>query len=312
MRIAGVDLNLLTSLEALLEENNVSKAARRLGVSQPAASHALARLRELLGDPLLVRTPAGMQPTPRARELRPQVRAALAAAETVLQAAPAFDPATAERTFVATIPDQVGFQILPALMPQLAKFPGVRLELRPPPHDVALALANGDIELAVGVWRDRPMMMTASSGSAGADGRRGVMIDERLWREEFACVVRRGSPAARGPLTLDRYLALDHMLVSPGGTPGSFVDDLLASKGLHRKIALVVPQFLIAPAVVAATDLVWTAPVRLARALADAYPLTLRDPPLAMPSFEVAMRHHLRFARDPGLAWLRERLRASA
>src|SRR5438477_3921240 len=109
MRLAGIDLNLLTALDALLEENNVTRASRRLGVTQPATSHALRRLRELFGDPLLVRTPAGMQPTPRARELRPAVRAALAAAEAVLQAAPAFDPATADRTFVATIPDQAGF-----------------------------------------------------------------------------------------------------------------------------------------------------------------------------------------------------------
>ena len=294
MRLAGIDLNLLTALDALLDESNVTRAARRLGVTQPAASHALARLRDELGDPLLVRTPAGMQPTPRARELRPAVRAALAAAETVLQPAPPFDPATAERTFVATIPDQAGFQLLPRLMPALAATaPGVRLDLRPPPTDISGALAAGDLELAVGVWRDRPL----------------AMRDELLWDETFACVVRKGSPAARGSLTLERYLALDHLLVAPGGTPGSFVDDLLASKGHYRRIALVVPQFLIAPAVVAATDLAWTAPAGLARAFAELVPLTVREPPIALPGFAIAMRWHLRVERDPGLAWLRGVLR---
>nr|HEX4318732.1 LysR family transcriptional regulator [Kofleriaceae bacterium] len=291
MRLAGIDLNLLTALEALLDESNVTRAARRLGVTQPAASHALARLRDLLGDPLLVRTPAGMQPTPHARELLPAARAALAAAEAVLQAAPAFDPATAERTFVATIPDQAGFQLLPRLVTRVAELaPGVRLEMRPAPADIGLALANGDLQLAVGVFRDPPP---------------GPLRQQLLWREDFACVVRRGAPASRGPFDLARYLAVDHLLVAPRGTPGSLVDDVLSRAGHHRRIALVIPQFLIAPAIVAGSDLMWTAPAGLARAFADQLPLTVREPPLDLPGFQLSVRWHLRFDRDPGLAWLR-------
>jgi len=192
--------------------------------------------------------------------------------------------------FVATIPDQAGFQVLPKLMPILAaRAPRVRLDLRPPPSDIPRALASGDLELAVGVWRERLPSL----------------IDQPLWEETFACVVRRTAPAARGPLTLDRYLALDHLLVAPRGTPGSFVDDVLAARGLQRKIALVVPQFLIAPAVVAATDLVWTAPIGLARAFAALLPLTVREPPIPLPGFTVGMRWHVRFDLDPGLVWLR-------
>lgn len=290
MRLAGIDLNLLTSLEALLEEQNVSRAARRLGVTQPAASHALNRLRELLGDPLLVRTPAGMQPTPRALELRPAVRAALGAAEAVLQGAPPFDPATAERTFVGAIPDQAGFLVLPKLIPRLTELaPHVRLDLRPWPHDVHVALATGDLHFAVGVFREHEPSFRYQD----------------LWTESFSCVVRKNSPAARGPFDLARYLALDHLLVAPGGTPGSFVDDLLARMTLRRHIALTIPQFLLAPSIVAETDLMWTAPTSLARAFADLHPLTIREPPLELPTFDVAMAWHVRFDRDPGLAWLR-------
>jgi DNA-binding transcriptional LysR family regulator len=291
MRLAGIDLNLLTALDALLDESNVTKAASRLGVSQPAASHALGRLRELLGDPLLVRTPAGMQLTPRAAELRPALRAALAAAEVVLQAAPVFDPATAERTFVATIPDQAGYLLLPAIANRLAaEAPRVRLELRPAVDDLERALGTGEVELVVARYRDAPPPS---------------LRERPLWTERFACVVRKGSAAARGPLDLDRYLSVRHVVVSPNGTPGSLVDDELGKLGVRRHIAMVIPQFLIAPAIVATSDLMWTAPLGVARAFADQLPLTIREPPLELPRFEMGVRWHVRLDRDPGLAWLR-------
>ena len=297
MRLAGIDLNLLTSLDALLDERNVTRAARRLGVTQPAVSHNLRRLRELLGDPLLVRTPRGMQTTPRAAELRPFVRAALDAAQAVLQPAPGFDPATAGRTFVLTMADQAAFQLLPPLIERIAAAaPGVVLQLRPPPADVSAALAEGELELAIGVFRDSP---------AGIRG-------ELLWTESFACVVRRTGPGARAPLDLARYLERSHLLVAPRGRPGSVVDDLLAQTGRQRRIAVVVPHFLVAPAIIATSDLVWTAPAGLARALAAHYPLAVRPPPLALPGFAMSMRWHLRLDRDPGLLWLRDLLRAVA
>jgi DNA-binding transcriptional LysR family regulator len=297
VRIAGVDLNLLTSLDVLLEEKNVTRAARRLGVSQPAVSHNLRRLRELLGDPLLVRTPGGMQATPRAIELRPAVRAALDAAEAVLQAARPFDPARAERTFVLAMADQVAFQLLPSLIQRIGvAAPGITLRQRPLPVDVTAALADGELELAIGVFDDSPA---------------GVRQDA-LWAETFACVVRRDSPAARGRFDVARYLARPHLLVAPRGRPGSAIDDLLARHHLQRRIAVVVPHFLVAPAIVAASDLVWTAPSGLAHAFAALHPLAVRAPPLALPGFSIAMRWHLRLDRDPGLAWLRGMLREIA
>jgi DNA-binding transcriptional LysR family regulator len=297
VRLAGIDLNLLTSLDVLLDENSVTRAAKRLGVSQPAVSHSLRRLRELLGDPLLVRTPHGMQATPRAHELRPAVRAALEAAEAVLQAAPRFDPARAERSFVLAMADQAAFQLLPPLVERLAaSAPGITLQLRPPPTDLAAALAEGELELAIGVFGDSP----------------SAIRTDVLWAEHFACVVRRGSPGTRGAFDLERYLARPHLLVAPRGRPGSVVDDLLARDQLRRRIVVVVPHFLVAPAIIATSDLVWTAPAGLARALAARYALAVRPPPLPLPSFSIAMRWHLRLDRDPGLAWLRALLREVA
>ncbi|MBX3160126.1 MAG: LysR family transcriptional regulator [Deltaproteobacteria bacterium] len=297
MRLAGIDLNLLTSLDAILDERNVTRAARRLGVTQPAASHALRKLRDLLGDELLVRTPTGMRPTPRALELQPAVRAALAAAEAVLQAAPAFDPARAERTFSIAIADQAAFMLLPRLVQRLVReAPGVRVDVRPVPQERLLEALAGDLDLVIGVFRDAPA---------------GVR-DTVLWREGFRCVLRRGSAAARGPFTLERYLSLPHVFIAPRGIPGSPLDDALARAGHRRRILIQIPHFLVAPQLVATSDLVWTAPEILARAFAEQLPLTLRDPPIPVPGFSNVLRTHVRLDRDPGIAWLRATLREVA
>ena len=297
MRLSGIDLNLLTSLDALLEERNVTRAASRLGLTQPAVSHSLRRLRDLLGDELLVRTAQGMRPTPRALELRPAVRAALDAAEAVLQAAPEFDPRRAERRFSIAVIDQAAFQLMPQLVERMTReAPGVRIDVPPMlPGRFSDELA-GELDLAIGVFFDSP---------AG-------IREEHLWREEFVCVVRRGSRAARGRFDLRRYLSLPHIVVMPRGGPGSPIDDALAASGQRRTVVMTTPHFLLAPQIVATTDLVWTAPGGLAGAFARQLPLTVREPPLRIPGFHVTMRWHLRLDRDPGLAWLRAMLRAVA
>ncbi len=239
MRLAGIDLNLLTSLDALLEERSVTRAAGRLGLTQPAVSHSLRRLRDLLGDELLVRTPQGMRPTPRALELRPAVRAALDAAEAVLQAAPAFDPRQAERRFTVAVHDQAAFQLMPQLVERMTReAPGVRIDVPPMLADRFTDELAGELDLAIGVFFDSP---------AG-------IREEHLWREEFVCVVRRGSPAARGRFDLRRYVSLPHIVVTPRGGPGSAVDDALAATGKRRTVVMTTPHFLLAPQIVATTD----------------------------------------------------------
>jgi DNA-binding transcriptional LysR family regulator len=289
--LAGIDLNLLTSLDALLVEQNVTRAAKRLGLTQPAVSHSLRRLRELLGDPLLVRGKTGMAATPRAIELRPAVRAALDAAEVVLQAAPAFDPETADRTFVVSMADQQAFMLLPRLLERLDReAPSIQIDVRPAPF-------AADAELEVGVWTEPPPANTH---------------EVPLSREEFVCVLRKYSAASRGPLDRKRYLALPHLVVAPRGTPGSRVDDLLAQTSERRRVALRVPHFLVAPHIVATTDLVWTAPKLIAQTFSEYLPLVIRDVPFRIDGFTVMMRWHARLDRDPGLAWLRGVLREIA
>lgn len=293
MRLAGIDLNLLTVLDALLATGSVTKAAKEVGRTQPAMSHALRRLRELLGDELLVRTPSGMQPTPRAQELRPAVRAAIEAAEAVLQEAPPFDPARAERSFTLAMADQASFLLLPPLVERLAReAPGVRIDVRPG----QLHVLGDDADLAIGVFRDQP----------------AAARQEVLFREEFTCVIRKGSAAARGGFDLKRYLSLPHLLVAPRGLPGSPLDDALAAAGhQRRKVVATVPHFLVAPHVIATTDLCWTAPGGIARAFGH-LPLALREPPFRVTGFTVMTRWHVRLDRDPGVRWLRSVLREIA
>lgn len=296
MRLAGIDLNLLTSLDAVLETQNLTLAAKRLGLTQPAVSHSLKRLRELLGDPILVRTKRGMTPTPRALELRPAVRDALAAAAAVLQAAPAFDPRASQRAFAIALPDQAAFQMLPLLANELTDAPGLRIDVRPLQHDRIVEELGRDLDLAISVFRDAP---------AG-------IREQVLFKEEFVCVMRRGSPAARGPWDLARYLACRHLMIAPRGLIGSPLDELLAKRGQARSISMLVPHFLVAPHIVATTDLVWTAPQRLAVAFAEQLPLTTREVPFRVPGFTIVMRWHMRLDRDPGVIWLRETLKRCA
>jgi DNA-binding transcriptional LysR family regulator len=292
VNFAAIDLNLLTSLDALLAEQNVTRAAKRLGLSQPAVSHALRRLRELLDDPLLVRDKAGMSATPRALALRGPVRTALDAAEVVLRSKPVFDPATAERAFVVSMADQSSFVLLPRLVERLAReAPGIRIDVRPPSHQL-----QDDSELAIGVFEAAP---------SGVE-------EEPLWHEDFVCLLRKGSPGARGPLDRKRYLGLSHLVVAPRGAPGGYVDDLLARTNEKRTVALRVPHFLVAPHIVAATDLVWAAPESIARVFVEQLPLVARDMPVRLDGFTVTMRWHTRMDSDPGLTWLRGVMREIA
>jgi DNA-binding transcriptional LysR family regulator len=215
----------------------------------------------------------------------------------VLQAAPAFDPATAQRTFAIALDDRTAFQVLPALADHLMReAPGVRVDVRPVAIERFTEALASDLDLVVGVFASEQPNLR----------------DQVLWNEEFVCVVRRGSSAARGVFDLARYLSLPHLFVAPRGTPGSPLDDLLARRGHHRKVVMTVNHFLVAPQIVATTDLVWTAPRGLARAFAEQLPLTLRDPPFQLAGFKIKARWHVRLDRDPGLAWLRQTLSSIA
>ena len=293
MNLAGIDLNLLVVFDALLAERNVTRAARRVGLSQPAMSHALRRLRAALGDPVLVRTTDGMAPTQRALELYGPVHTALEQVGQALGGGDGFDPATARRTFTVGTADYVEYVMLPVLNAWLAaEAPSVDLVIKPITSLPADELRAGALDLAIGVFGEAPV---------GLDRRR--LFDERL-----VCVVRRDHPRVGKRLTLKRFAELGHVLVAPMGRPGSVVDPLLAEQGLRRRVVVTTPHFLVAPVVVARSDLVTTIAERVARTFAEQLPLKVLRPPLEMPNFTISMVWHNRNADDVAHRWIRSAL----
>lgn len=288
--LSGIDLNLLVVLRALLTERHVTRAAARVGLSQSATSHALARLRELYADPLLVRSGRTLALTPRAARLLPALERGLGELEGAVAGEPEFDPATARRMFTLGISDYLQALVMGPLLRRLAvRAPGVDLCVVVFPNLREL-LDTGAIDLAVSV---------PSSELRGAS-------HQPLFDESFVCMVRRGHPHIKRAPSLELYLAQRHLVIAPTGTPGSLIDTVLAQRGLERRIALRVTNFLIAPVVVCETDLINTMPARLARHLAKTYPLRLWPPPLELPTFEYGMYWHPRLEHDPAQRWLRE------
>jgi DNA-binding transcriptional LysR family regulator len=299
MHIAGIDLNLAVVLHALLSERSVSRAAKKIGLSQSATSHALARLRELLKDQLFVRAPGGLVPTARAEAMAEPLAAALSALEATLLASPAFDPRTTARTFYVGASDYAEHVIMPRLLAHLAKVaPGMDVWVRSHVADPRDALARGELDLVIDPAR----------ASDRVDG----FHTEQLWRDHFVGVVRRGHPLSRGKMTVDRFAAARHAFVAPRGRLGGVVDDALQKLGRSRRIAFVTANFLVVPQVVAKTDLVITLASRVASVFARVLPLVLFEPPLALPGFRIAMFWHERRHADPAHAFLRgELLRVS-
>lgn len=298
MTLAGVDLNLLVVLDALLTERHVTRAAGRVGLTQSAASHALARLRALLDDPILVRGARGqLVATARAQAIAPRLRRSLDDLAIALRGEPAFDPATARRTFRIASVDYAELVVLPQLLERLARdAPGVDLWVVPMPDDAAVALAAGEIDLAIGVWPGRLW-------PAG-------IFQKKLFDDHFRCVVRAGHPMAKQKMTLARFCELPQLLVAPRGTPGSFVDTALEKLGRSRRIALAVPHFLVAPHLIAASDLVATLATRVARVFAEPFGLVLLPPPLELPGFTHSLVWHERAHHDAGQRWLRDQIAA--
>ena len=291
MDIRNVDLNLLVALDALLAERSVSRAALRLHLSQPAASALLARLRELFGDPLLLRSARGMLPTPRALELLGPVRQVLDEIDAIVQPRAAFDPASAAQTFTLSASDYVEYALLPKLVDYLEqKAPGVRLEVRPLDlQSVAKQMESGEVDLCVTGLQNAPA---------------GLHV-QPLYTERIVSVVRRKHPGVGAELTLDQFCSLEHIQVSVRGSGISArVDEALKALGRKRRARLAVPHFLLVPEIVARSDLISNLPERLARGYANK--LRIFDPPLDIESFTVGEIWHERNQRVPAQQWLRD------
>jgi DNA-binding transcriptional LysR family regulator len=302
MHLEGLDLNLLVALRALLAERHVTRAATRIGLSQPAMSHALARLRELLGDPLLVRTTGGMRPTPRAEAMTEPLERVLEDLGRVLATPAPFDPASSTRRFRIATSDYIELVLLPSLLARVwSEAPHVDVRVsnldRGSPED----LVEGRLDLAIG--------LVGQFGSpAAAQGIRS----QRILTEKFVCVVREGHPLIKKRLTLDDFVALPHALVAPRGDGGSVVDTALAKLGRRRRVALEIPHFLVAPHVVRETDLVLTLAGRLAERLAPMLGLRQLAPPIELEGFTMSMVWHERQHADASQAWMRRAIAGAA
>jgi DNA-binding transcriptional LysR family regulator len=291
--LASVDVNLLVALQALLSERNVTRAAARLALSPSATSHALSRLRDLYGDPLLVRSGRRMDLTPRAVALLPQLERGLGDLAGTLEGEPAFNPATARRAFTLSMADYSQAINLGQLLGRLHRLaPGVTLSVVAYPNSLEL-LDAGTLDLA--------LLANTASPPPGFSA-------QKLFDDGFVSVVRRDHPKVRArwrALPMATFLALDHLVVAPAGSPGSIVDSELERRGLSRRVAARVSSFLVVPLLVSQSDLVSTGPERLLRRMKAHYPIHLLQPPLALPRFDLHMVWHARRDHDPAHAWLR-------
>ena len=294
-RLADIDLNLLLALDALLRERSVTRAGAAIGLSQPAMSHALGRLRELFGDDLLVRRNNDMEPTALAETLVAPLADVLGRVEALVWSGRSFDPRTADRELAIAMTDFVEATLMPVVLPRLA-VGGLRIRLRRLGDELPeRALPDGDIDLAIGTILSPPAAMRVTT----------------LYRESFAVIVRRGHSCLAAPWTPEAYAALAHILIAaPGDGPG-MVDLALEARGLRRNVVLRTPHFLTIASLVAASELICTVPSRIAHAAGEGHVVVL-EPPVPIPGFDVQMFWHPRRERDPAVQWLREQVKDAA
>jgi DNA-binding transcriptional LysR family regulator len=299
MNIRRTDLNLLAVFEVLMQERNVTRAARRLGLSQPAVSAALGRLRQSLGDALLVRSGAGMRPTPRAEQLVGTIAQALDSIESALARGSTFVPAQASRSFTLMLSDIGEIIYLPRLIQRIQKdAPGIRLSVRRlSRRRMSEELSVGSVDLAVG-WVDRVP---------------DELLQRRLFDEGFVCIMRPRHPRIGRRLGLAQFAAEWHLVVGryDAGSDhffraldGNLVREL-ARSGVDRKVAMRVPDFLAVPNIIASTDLLCVVPRQLAEVYAAYGQVRIVALPVRCDSFRVSQFWHKRFDSDQGNAWLR-------
>jgi DNA-binding transcriptional LysR family regulator len=295
MKLSGIDLNVLVALDALLSERNVTRAAVRIGRSQPATSHALNRARELFRDPLLVRVGGGLELTARARIVAPKIHRLLRELGAVLDVHKEFDPAAIECVTIGAT-DYVGFVLLPYVFATLQQVaPQVSVRVRPVDGPDALEpLNSGILDLAVGAFPQVP---------AG-------LRTESLFQEEFICLRRRKRGAPK--MTLEAFALLGHILVVSPSTGMGPVDYALAKRGRSRHIAAYLPHFLVAPSIVASTDLVVTTGRRIAERVAPMLGLETFNCPVPLKPFVVRTVWHPRTDSDSVGLWLRALFREAA
>jgi DNA-binding transcriptional LysR family regulator len=293
MKYPRIDPTLLAVFDAIMTERNVTRAARELGMTQPAVSNALNRLRVMLRDDLFRRRPDGMQPTPFAFELAPSVRRVLAGLEAILQPAE-FVPERDTRTFRLSMIDSAAATILPRIYSLLhASAPGISLRMRPNTTTTELdILDNGQVDFIIGVLAEHP-----------SRHKRHV-----LFKDQFVCAMRHEHQLAGGPLSLDAYLSARHAASLPSGEGISTIDRLLDARGLSRRVVLTINHILTAPMLVNNSDLLVTIPSRIAKHFQTIHGLHVADVPFPIDPYDVSMVWHERANNDAAHRWMRSRI----
>ena len=298
-----LDLNLLKVFDVVMAERNVTRAAARLAMTQPAVSNALRRLREATHEDLFVSTSTGMTPTAHAQTLWPTVRASLDGLRYAFEPQ-GFDPALDARTFTLAMADATAALFVPLLANDL-QHAHAEVDLRVVPltsRDPRPMLEHSQADVAVGFFPD-------ANAAIEADGDAGVIGRDRLYECEYVGVMRRGHPlAAPGALTLDAYCAADHLRVSFAGRSRGFVDEALARLGRKRRVMITVNQFSSAAAVVRQSDLVTVLPRSFVPATGFEAEFAVRELPFDLPGIDVSMLWHRRHEQDTAQRWLRDTL----
>lgn len=292
MELRNFDLNLLLVFNQLLMDRSVSVAADRLGITQPAVSNALKRLRTALKDDLFIRTSKGMEPTPYALHLSEPVLYALNALQSVLVRRDSFDPLTSTRTFHMAMTDIGEIYFMPPLMEHLSALaPGIRISTqRPNSGDLRTDMESGAVDLALGL---QPNLQAG-------------FFQRRLFRQRYVCVYRHGHPRAKSPMTLDQFSSLDHVGVVAANTGHSEIDVLLDRAGVKRNLRLSVPHFVAVGHILQSTDLIATLPERFAERCKVPFGLVVTPHPVPLPEIAITLFWHGKYHRDPANLWLRQ------
>jgi DNA-binding transcriptional LysR family regulator len=292
------DLNLLDVFDALMREQHAGRAGERLGLTQPAVSHALGRMRDLVGDPLFVKSARGMKPTPRAEILAASIVPALATLRTSLAPQRGLDPKSMARTIAIGASDYVDLTLIPAVAARLRQeAPLIDLRLKATTRaDVVQDLRRRDIDLAIGPLSAAPQ---------------GVDLTP-LFKERFVMIARKGHPALKKPLPPERFAALHHLLISPRGDPFGVVDQALREIGLTRRVVITVQNFLAAPFIVQTTDLVAVVPERVAKRMRAVADIGVRNIPVDIPPWTVGLARPKETLIDSFMEWLVRLISATA
>jgi DNA-binding transcriptional LysR family regulator len=296
----NIDIRLLRAFLVLMNERNVSHAAERLEVSQPAASHSLARLRRVFNDPLLLKSKSGMLITPRGEEIAATVSRWVSEYDALVQVTDEFDSKTSRRTFVITATEHAEHLVMPALLRDIRKrAPSVRLRVRLPEPDRSLELLeSGEVDLRF-AWLIKPPLSMRSAP---------------LFQDRFVCIAARDHPEIRGSLTVAQFLRFPHARTygTNRTTSNRVIDEAIQRLGRESAPPFQLQNFLSVPLALGGTDLIATVPLSFARMFAKQYPLQVVEPPIRLPRIRYAAYWHERNQKEPGHRWLRDMVSAVA